>query len=226
MMPTPPPPPSDIATGDVATSAPSPGAGLPFQRLDLCEPAPYSRSEYVRRFLWHFVQATLFHWSFRRAFRWRRALLRAFGAKLGPHVFVRAGCQVFHPWLLETGDWVSLADEVVVYNLGPIIIGSHTTISQGAYLCAGTHDYTQVRLPLMRPPIRIGNGVWIAAQAFIGPGATVGDNSVIGARAVVFGKIPAGVIAAGNPAKVLKERVMMTDNQKETQEETPERTKG
>jgi putative colanic acid biosynthesis acetyltransferase WcaF len=75
-------------------------------------------------------------------------------------------------------------------------------------VCAGTHDYTRATLPLQRPPITIGDGVWVAAGAFIGPGVTVGDNCVIAARAVVAKDVPAGVVAGGNPCRVIKQRPM------------------
>lgn len=209
MTTSPPPNPADHPP------TPSPAAGEPpggvpgiFQRLDQCQSFPYSKKEYARRAAWGLVRATLFRRSPRRAFRWRAALLRWFGATVGANVYIRPTCDVFHPWLLTTGDWVSLADGVAVYNLGPIRIGSHTTISQGAYLCAGSHDYARPDLPLVRPPITIGSGVWIAAQAFVGPGVTVGDNAVVGARAVVARDVPPGTVVAGNPARVIKARPM------------------
>src|SRR6185437_3157980 len=62
-----------------------------------------------------------------------------------------------------------------------------------------------------RPPIRIGGGVWVCADAFIGPGVSIGDNSVVGARAVVTHDVPNDVIVAGNPAKVIKPRVMRSE---------------
>jgi putative colanic acid biosynthesis acetyltransferase WcaF len=89
-----------------------------------------------------------------------------------------------------------------------VTIGNHSVISQDAYLCAGTHDYTQPTLPLLREPITIGHGVWIAAGAFIGPTVTVGDNCVVGARAVVMKDVPPGMVVAGNPARVIKQRQM------------------
>ncbi len=113
-----------------------------------------------------------------------------------------------HPWLLTLGDHSILGDRVVVYNLGPVAIGEHTTISQDAYLCAGTHDYTQPDLPLVRSAITIGSGVWVCAGAFIGPGVTIGDNSVVGARSVVMKDVPPGVVVGGNPARVIKPRAM------------------
>ena len=195
-----PPEPSDPAT--------PPGLAAPFQRLDLCTPMPYTKGEYARRFAWQFVQATVYRWAPRRAYAWRRMLLRWFGARIGQNVRVRPRVHVFHPWLLDVGDWCSLAEDVVVYNLGPVTIGRQTAVSHGAYLCAGTHDHTRPDLPLVRPPIRIGAGVWVAAQAFIGPGVTVGDNAVVGARAVVVRDVPPGMVAAGNPARVVKPRPM------------------
>jgi len=180
------------------------------QTLDRCEPSPYAQGEYVRRLLWIIVQATLFRLPSPRAYGWRRFLLRLFGAKLGHRAGVHPTTRITHPWLLEMGDWTMIGPGVIVYNLGRITIGHHTVISQHVHLCAGSHDYTIPSLPLLRPEIHIGAGVWIAADAFIGPGVTIGNNSVIGARAVVMKDIPAGVVAAGNPCCVIKDRVMKT----------------
>ena len=179
-----------------------------FQSLDKVNPNPYTRGEYVRRVLWSIVQATLFRFSPQRMHGWRRFLLRCFGAKIGPHSGLRPGAKIFHPWLFEMGDWSMLAGGVVIYNLGAVKIGDHTVLSQDVYVCAGTHDYTKPNLPLQRPPITIGSGVWIAAAAFIGPGVSVGDNTVVGARAVVMSDAEANVVVAGNPAQVIKQRPM------------------
>lgn len=176
------------------------------QTLDRSERFPYPRWDYVRRALWNLCYYTI--WRIPRAWRLRRAIIRLFGGKVGQATIFRASCRIIHPWLLQIGDFCSIADGATVYNLGPITIGSHTTISQGTYLCAGTHDYTLAHMPLRRPPITIGSGVWVAAEAFIGPGAVIGDNTVVGARAVVMGTVPAGVVVAGNPARVVKDRVM------------------
>ena len=101
-----------------------------------------------------------------------------------------------------------LSERVEIYNLGPVTIGSHTVLSQDVYVCAGTHDYTRPDMPLIRPSIHIGSGVWICAGAFLGPGISIGHNCVIGARAVVSKSVPDGMIAAGNPAKPLRPRPM------------------
>jgi putative colanic acid biosynthesis acetyltransferase WcaF len=178
-----------------------------FQTLDRTAAYPYARNEYVRRLLWTIIQRTIFRWSLSRSYAWRRFLLKLFGAQMGQSAAVGATTKIIHPWLLKLGDWSNVSSGVTVYNLGQVTIGNHSVISQDAYICAGSHDYTQPTLPLLRPPITIGNGVWIAAGAFIGPGVTVGDNSVVGARAVVMKDVPAGVVVAGNPARVIKERI-------------------
>ena len=181
---------------------------VPFQQLQGTRASPYSRNEKLRRVAWNLARALLFHPSPKPLFRWRNRLLRWFGARIGPHTFIEPSVRIFHPWLLTIGDWTHVGGGANLYNLGPITIGDHSVVSQDTVLCAGTHDYTQPHLPLLRPPITIGSGVWIAAEAFVGPNVTVGDNSVVGARAVVAKDVPPGVVVAGNPARVIKQRPM------------------
>ncbi len=193
------------ASGTGPASSASPTQEL-YQRLDKTARRPYSREEYLKRALWELVQATLFRWSPMKAHRWRRFLLRRFGASLTDTSIVRRSVRVQHPWLLTMGSYSTLAEQVLVYNLGPIRIGDHTVVSQRAHLCAGTHDYHREDLPLMRSFITIGSGAWICADAFIGPDVTVGDNALVGACSVVMRDVPAAMIVAGNPARVVKAR--------------------
>ena len=188
------------------TDSPDPPPTKVFQTLDRTVAYPYTRGEYLRRYAWLLVQSSVYRLPLPRAYAWRRFWLRLFGAKLGTAAAVHATTKILHPWLFELGDWSNVSSGVTVYNLGPVKIGNHTVISQDAYVCAGTHDYTVPTLPLLREPIAIGHGVWIAAGAFIGPGVNVGDNTVIGARAVVMKDVPGDVVVAGNPARVLHPR--------------------
>jgi putative colanic acid biosynthesis acetyltransferase WcaF len=179
-----------------------------FQRLDRTAGYPYRLREYLVRFLWEWVQRVFIRPSPRRAHGWRRFWLRRFGARLARTAFTKASTAVKHPWLLGLGDHCTLSEGVTIYNLGPVVIGDHTVLSQDVYVCAGTHDYTRPDLPLVRSPVTIGSGVWICAGAFIGPGVIIGDNSIVGARAVVVKDVPPGVIVAGNPARIVKKRPM------------------
>jgi putative colanic acid biosynthesis acetyltransferase WcaF len=79
-------------------------------------------------------------------------------------------------------------------------------VSHRAHLCAGTHDFNCPNLPLLKPPIKIENQAWICTDAFVGPGVTVGEGAIVGARAVVTKDIAPWAIMAGNPAKCIKQR--------------------
>jgi len=85
-------------------------------------------------------------------------------------------------------------------------MGSHSTVSQYTYLCTASHDYTDPTMPLTSAPIVIGDGVWIAADVFIGPGVAIGDGAVIGARSSVYRNIGPWTVVAGNPAMFIKKR--------------------
>jgi putative colanic acid biosynthesis acetyltransferase WcaF len=112
------------------------------------------------------------------------------------------------PWNFEIGDWSSIGEYVYIYNLGKITIGNNTTISHRSHLCAGTHDYTRSTLPLIKPPISIGNNSWICTDTFIGPGVTICEGAVVGARAVVTKDVPSWTVVVGNPAKPVKKRIL------------------
>lgn len=170
--------------------------------------SPYSAREKLARVAWGVVQATLFRWSPHAAYSFRAFLLRRFGARLGRNVRVRRTVRIEIPWNLTLGDDVSVGDFAILYCLGPVQVGDRSFISQYAHLCAGTHDYTSPEYPLLRQPIVIGTDAWVAADAFIGPNVTVGDGTVVGARASVFKDLPAWVVAGGNPARPLKPRVL------------------
>ena len=130
----------------------------------------------LRRLAWSAVQATAFRLSFHNWYGLRNAMLRAFGARLGRRVRVRRTVRIEMPWHLTLADDVLIGDRVILYALGPISLGERTMVSQHAHLCAGTHDYRTPAYPLRRPPIAIGADCWVAADAFVGPGVTVGDR--------------------------------------------------
>lgn len=91
-------------------------------------------------------------------------------------------------------------------------IGDRVTVSQGAHLCAGSHDYNSNSMDLLKLPIRIADDAWICADAFIGPTVEVGRQAIVGARAVVTKTVPEGVIVAGNPAVEIGVRELADDN--------------
>lgn len=166
----------------------------------------YSRATMMRRVLWSV--AVLFFWLTPRlgANRFRNALLRAFGAKIGSAVRIHPSVNIVFPWNLSVGDDVVIGPGVNLYCLGKIEIGDDVMISQRAHLCAGDHDWRKPNLPLLTPPIVIEPETWIGAEAFVGGGARIGRGSICGARSVVFGNVLPGSIMAGNPARAIRRR--------------------
>jgi len=130
------------------------------------------------------------------------------GATIGEGVYLQQRIDILCPWELEIGDFVAIAHDVTILNFDKVHIGSMTVISQYAYLCTGTHDYSHPHFPLTFKPISIGSESWIASAAFIGPGVTVGHGCVIGAYSVVIKDTPRWKVCAGNPCTVIKTRTI------------------
>jgi putative colanic acid biosynthesis acetyltransferase WcaF len=167
----------------------------------------FSLKNKISRLVWNFIRLILFRPFASRLFRkWRILLLKCFGAKVEWSSHIYASVKIWAPWNLQVGANSSLGPKVDCYNQGNISIGANTVISQKAYLCASTHDYTERNFPLILKPITIGNGVWIAADAFIGPGVYVKNDAIIAARAVVTKNVEKNAIVGGNPAKFIKYR--------------------
>jgi putative colanic acid biosynthesis acetyltransferase WcaF len=161
----------------------------------------------VGRVLWRTVWLLLYRPSPRFAHGWRRFLLRLFGAKIGVAVHPYPSATVWAPWNLEMGEHSCLGDHTDCYTVDKITIGPHSTVSQYSFLCTASHDYEQSGFPVITAPITIGERSWIAADVFVGPGVTIGDGAVVGARSTVFHNVPEWTVAGGNPAREIKKRI-------------------
>ena len=139
---------------------------------------------------------------------WRALVLRAFGARLDSNVRVHASVSIWLPANLEAGDNVLIGPGARIYNQGRIAIGSGSVISQRAHLCASTHDVSDMHFQLVLRPIAIGANCWVAAEAFVGPGVTMGDGAVLGARGALFEDAEALTIYRGNPAVAVRKRAL------------------
>jgi len=170
--------------------------------------SPYSVSETVRRWLWIAVERTAFRWSPRPCHRWRAWLLRLFGAHIHDPsaVVVFPTVCVHFPWKLVLAPRAMLGPYVRIYNLAEVRLGRGANISQFCHLCAGTHNYRRWDMPLVAKPIAIGDNTWLGAEVFVGPGVTVGELCVVGARSVVVRDLPPRKVCAGNPCRPVKDR--------------------
>lgn len=107
---------------------------------------------------------------------------------------------------IDIGDYCLLCPGVRLDSACRIRIGSNSMLAASVYVTdADWHDlYDRARPIGNREPVVLGDNVWIGDSAIVCKGVTIGDNSVIGAGAVVASDIPANVIAAGNPARVIR----------------------
>lgn len=155
----------------------------------------------VARALWQVVYLALFRPSPRPMHRWRAMLLRLFGARIGgnPRIYPRA--RIWAPWNLECEDVVAVADEAVIYNPAPVRLGSHSIVSEQAYLCGATHDYRNPAFPMVWAPIAVGRYAWICARASVQMGVTVGEGAILGLGAVATADLEPWSVYAGVPAR-------------------------
>lgn len=156
--------------------------------------------------LWWIAQAVLIGCSPQFMYGWRRFLLRLFGADIGVGVLIRPSARVTYPWKVKIGEHSWIGDEVCLYSLGEISIGAHSVISQRSYICAAAHRSDSPSFTIYSDPVTIGDGCWVATDVFVGPGVSIGDSAVVGARSSVWSDLPAGQICRGNPARVVRAR--------------------
>lgn len=169
----------------------------------------YSWKHRLTRTLWIMV------WTFlarpfprNMASGWKRFLLRLFGAKIHRTSCVHSSVKIFYPANLVMEEYACLGPGVNCYNAALITVGAHSTVSQGAYLCTATHDITDPLNHLYSLPIEIKDQAWVASEAFIGPGVTIKQGAVVGARAAVFKDVEQWTVVGGNPAKFIKKRII------------------
>ena len=154
----------------------------------------------IGRALWNVTWTLLCRSTPPGMHRWRCWMLRLFGAKIGKNNFIYPSARVWAPWLLETGDVVTLAQKTFVYNVGGVTIGHHAIVSEDAFVCGATHDYQSPDFELVSRPVTIAPYAWICARAIILPGVECGEGAVLGAGAVASRDLDPWTVYAGNPA--------------------------
>ncbi len=168
--------------------------------------SPWPIGDRVLRILWEFCWAILCQWTPKPANSWRLFWLGVFGARIEGQPFVHQRARIAIPWNLTLHDRACLGDRTNAYSLGEIEIGPRAIVAQEAYLSTGSHDFAHPACPLVVAKITIGEEAFVGARALVMPGVTIGARAIVGAASVVTRDVPDGVIAVGNPCRVLRSR--------------------
>ncbi len=168
----------------------------------------FSLQHRLTRLAWAVVWGVLAQWTPIPFHGWRRFLLQIFGSKIHPTAKVYPSVRIWYPANLSMAEYSCLASGVNCYCMDVIDIGPYALVSQGAHLCGGTHDIDDPHFQLIAKPIVIKANAWVAAEAFVGPGVTIEEGAVLGARAVAFKNLEPFTVYAGNPARPIRKRMI------------------
>ncbi|MDZ4816245.1 MAG: WcaF family extracellular polysaccharide biosynthesis acetyltransferase [Verrucomicrobiota bacterium] len=175
-------------------------------RNDLFKPTMVRGRSILVEGLWYLIKVVFLLSSLPWPNDLKLTLLRLFGATVGKGVIIRPRVNITFPWKLEIGNHSWIGEEVYILNLEFVTIGNHCTISQRAFICTGNHDFRTEDMTYTGKPIVIGDGTWICAQVFVGPGVQIGADSVITAGSVAVSDVPANSISQGNPCVQIGQR--------------------
>lgn len=168
--------------------------------------ASLSRQNKLARGLWGVAYALIFRPSPRPFFRWRRWVLRMFGASVESSALVYPSTRIWAPWLLRMEAGSCLGDFVDCYNVAPVELRRGAVVSQYSFLCTATHDFDDVAHPLMVAPITLEAHSWVAADVFVAPGITIAEGAVVLARSTVLQETEPWDVYGGAPLRKIRER--------------------
>jgi len=163
----------------------------------------------IKEALWILVSFLVFRlWPFCSS-QIKCEFLRAFGAKVGVRVVIKPQVKITFPWKLEIGNNVWLGEECWLLNLDKIVIGDNVCISQRAFLCTGSHNFTLPTFDLIVKPIKVEDGSWLGAGCWVGPGVKIGTHAVLTAGSVASKDLEPWGVYRGNPASLVKRRTIL-----------------
>lgn len=174
---------------------------------------PYTWPSKIARIIWTAIYWAFYRWTPpRRGMFIRLWILRVFGAQIGQS-WIHPSTRVWAPWLLVVGDDCFVDARCNIYNSFGVSLGDRTIVSFGTTLCSVSHDYEDPAYRLTGGRIEIGSDCWVTAECFVCPGVKIGDGAVCGARSVVTKPVPAWSVAAGNPARVIRQRRLNSESE-------------
>lgn len=136
----------------------------------------------------------------------RLALLRRLVGQVDASTSIRSPFHCDYGFNLILGKQVYFNFNCVVLDVCPVTIGDHTLIGPAVQIYTATHPIDRVERRSLEfgRPVTIGSDVWIGGGAIVCPGVTIGSGTVIGAGSIVTRDVPEGVVAVGNPCRVIR----------------------
>jgi putative colanic acid biosynthesis acetyltransferase WcaF len=175
--------------------------------------SPWGLGQRIRLLLWTMAWPLLCGWTPKPFNGWRLAWLKLFGCRIEGKPFIHQRARIQIPWHVTLHDKACVGDRANLYSLGEIELGPRCVVAQEAYLCTGTHDFTDPKLPLVTAKISIGKDAFVGARSFLMPGVVIGDGAVVGACSLVTRSVERLAIVAGSPARFLHFRDWSFENE-------------
>lgn len=172
----------------------------------------YAWSHILFRAIWNFIWAVGASWTPPQLYAWRRFLLNLFGAKLAKGARIYGSAKVWYPPNLEMGRSSVIGPGSWVYSMDKIVLEDFAEVAQHVWLVTGTHNSEDANFQLYTKPIRICSFAWCAAGSMVGPGVTIEQGAILGARAVTFKDLRPWTVYGGNPARILRSRHNFTND--------------
>ena len=166
----------------------------------------YKAGSNIKVFVWFFINYYIFDSAFPWPYKLKKLLLVLFGATIGDGLVIKPKVRIKYPWRLSIGNHCWIGESVWIDNLENVSIGNNVSISQGAMLLTGNHDYTKSDFPYRLGNIFIGDGAWIGAKSVVCPGVVCASHSILTVNSVASKNLNEFSIYAGNPAIFIRIR--------------------
>jgi len=172
-----------------------------------------------KQICWNLIGARAFHWSPHIAHRFRRTLLKFFGARVDPKAKIRKSVRINCPWNLSLDALAIVGDHAMLDCQCPITLGARSVVSQLAVLTTQMRDPLAQGHPVVNAPIRVEDDAWVAADTLVLPGSVISEGTVVGARSFVEGTVTEPWhICVGHPASPIKKRAYFARDQRAAHE--------
>ena len=161
---------------------------------------------FIKRTLWYYTNVFFFLNPWNPFCSLKVFLLRLYGAKIGKGVIIKPSVNIKYPWFLKIGNHVWIGENVWIDNLAKLEIGNHVSISQGAMLLCGNHNYKKPSFDLTVGEIKLEDGVWIGAKSIVAPGVICKSHSILSVNSVASKNLKEYTVYQGNPASEIRKR--------------------